>query len=210
MQKKKSNIYPEAKVSDSAEIGDGSKILRCEIGENVKIGKNCVVGNGTLIEDDVVLEDGVKIWHNSHVRNNAKLGKNCVVGDCVFIDSGVQIGNECKFQNGVLIYHGVTVGNGVFFGPNSLTTNDLWPRARKPGGGLRGADDWEVGTITIEDDASIGAGAVLVANDITIGKAAMIGSGAVVIKDVDPYTTVVGNPARNVGDTKDKEDYKNS
>jgi len=206
----KPTINTKAEVAKSVIIGEGSKIMNCKIGENVKIGKNCIVGNNTLIEDNVVLADGARVWHNSHIRNDAKIGRDCNIGDCAYIDSGVELGDECKVQNGVLIYHGVKVGNGVFFGPNCLTTNDLWPRARKPGGGVRGEEDWEVGTITIEDDASIGAGAVLVANNITIGKASMIGSGAIVIKDVKPYTTVVGTPAREIGEIKDKKEYSES
>ena len=145
-------IHPNAVIGKESSIGEGSTIHKCILGK-VTIGKNCVVGNNTLIEDNVVLKDGAKVWHNSHIRNEAKIGKNSVIGDSVFIDFGVVIGDECKFQNGVLIYHGVTIGNGVFFGPNCLTTNDLWPRARKPGGGLRGEEDLKVGKITIEDDA---------------------------------------------------------
>lgn len=49
----------------------------------------------------------------------------------------------------------------------------------------------------IEDGAMIGAGAILIGN-ITIGAHAKIGAGAVVINDVPPFTTVVGNPARPV------------
>ena len=37
---------------------------------------------------------------------------------------------------------------------------------------------------------------VCIIGDITIGKGATIGAGAVVVKDVPPYSVVVGNPAR--------------
>lgn len=201
-------IHPDAEIGEGTQIGSGSVLYNCKIGKNVKIGSGCIIGNNTLIEDNVVLGDGTKIWHNAHIRNTAKLGKDCIVGDCVFIDSDVVIGNECKFQNGVLIYHGVKIGNGVFFGPNSLTTNDLHPRARKPSGGLRGSEDWSVGTITVKDDASIGAGVVLVAKNITLGKASMVGSGAVVVKDVPDYKVVVGNPGKIIGDVRDRKDYE--
>jgi acetyltransferase-like isoleucine patch superfamily enzyme len=51
------------------------------------------------------------------------------------------------------------------------------------------------GHVAIEDDAWIGAGAIILPN-VTIGKAAIVGAGAVVTKDVAPRTIVAGNPAR--------------
>jgi len=53
------------------------------------------------------------------------------------------------------------------------------------------------GKIVIEDDAWIGAGAIILPN-VTIGEGAIVGSGAVVTKDVPPYTVVVGVPARPI------------
>ena len=50
----------------------------------------------------------------------------------------------------------------------------------------------------IKKSASIGANATILCG-ITIGEYALIGSGAVVTKDVPPYSIVVGNPARVVG-----------
>jgi acetyltransferase-like isoleucine patch superfamily enzyme len=51
------------------------------------------------------------------------------------------------------------------------------------------------GAVTIESDAWIGAGAILLPN-ITIGEQAVVGAGSVVTKDVEPKTVVAGNPAR--------------
>ena len=52
--------------------------------------------------------------------------------------------------------------------------------------------------MTIEQGASIGAGAVCIA-PLSIGYWALIGAGAVVTKDVLPYAFVMGNPAQQVG-----------
>ncbi len=49
--------------------------------------------------------------------------------------------------------------------------------------------------IVIEDDVWIGAGAVIT-DGVRIGKGAVVAAGAVVIKDVSPYTVVGGVPAR--------------
>ena len=56
------------------------------------------------------------------------------------------------------------------------------------------------GNVHIHDHAYIGSGAVLKdgtpSKPLVIGEGAVVGMGAVVTKDVAPFTTVVGNPAR--------------
>ena len=53
------------------------------------------------------------------------------------------------------------------------------------------------GTIILENDCWIGAGVIILPN-ITIGERAIVGAGAVVTRDVLPYTTVVGVPAKEI------------
>jgi maltose O-acetyltransferase len=53
------------------------------------------------------------------------------------------------------------------------------------------------GKIRIENDAWIGAGVIILPN-VTIGEGAVVGAGAVVIKDVPPYTVVAGVPAKAI------------
>lgn len=93
------------------------------------------------------------------------------IGENVFIDHGigVVIGETTIIGNNVTIYQGVTLG-GV----------SLNPGKRHP---------------TIEDDVTIGAGAKILGN-ITIGKESKIGANSVVVKDVPPYSTVVGIPGK--------------
>jgi maltose O-acetyltransferase len=50
------------------------------------------------------------------------------------------------------------------------------------------------GSITIDPDAWIGTGAVILPN-VTIGEGAVVGANSVVIKNVEPYTVVGGVPA---------------
>lgn len=49
--------------------------------------------------------------------------------------------------------------------------------------------------VQIRDDAWIGAKAIIL-KGVTIGEGAVVAAGAVVTKDVAPYTVVAGNPAR--------------
>ena len=108
------------------------------------------------------------------------------------------IGDRVKIQNAALIYHGVTVDDGVFIGPNAILTNDRFPRSITAGGDLARDDDWVVSPIRLRTGASIGAGAVVVAG-LDVGRFATVGAGAVVTRDVPDHALVVGNPARRLG-----------
>jgi serine O-acetyltransferase len=62
--------------------------------------------------------------------------------------------------------------------------------------------------IVIEDNVSIGAGAIVIGNnlsDLRIGKGAKIGAGAVVVSDVGSNQTVVGIPARPIDEKVDSK-----
>ena len=110
----------------------------------------------------------------------------------------MKIGDNVKIQNSALIYHGATLEDGVFIGPQVCLTNDRRPRAITSDGRLKGNDDWEVGPILIKYGASIGAGSLILPN-VTVGRFALVGTGAVVTRDVPDHALVVGVPARVVG-----------
>lgn len=131
--------------------------------------------------------EGTRIWINVQVRENAEIGAGCILSKDVYVDFEVRIGARCKVQNGVSLYHGLTVGNDVFIGPNATFTNDRVPRAFNA--------DWTVTPTVIGDGASIGANATILCG-IRIGEYAMVAAGSVVTRDVPPFTLVMGNPAR--------------
>lgn len=135
------------------------------------------------------LGQGTKVWINVQIRENAVIGDNCIVSKDVYIDHAVTIGDRCKIQNSVSVYHGVSIGNDVFVGPNASFTNDRVPRAFNP--------DWKITPTFIKDGASIGANSTLICG-ITVGEYAMVAAGSVVTRNVEPYTLVMGNPARPV------------
>ncbi len=95
------------------------------------------------------------------------------IGDGFFIDHGmgVVVGETAEIGNDVTLYQGVTLG-GTGFAAGK----------RHP---------------TVEDNVTIGAGANLL-GPITVGHGSKIGAGSVVIHDVPPNSTVVGNPGHPV------------
>lgn len=140
------------------------------------------------VSDNSEIGSGTKIWQNVQLREGAKIGKNCNISKDCYIDTNVSIGDNCKIQNGVSIFWGVTIEDDVFIGPNASFTNDKIPRAFNT--------EWQVTPTLIKKGSSVGANATIVCG-ITIGEYAMIAAGAVVTKDVEAYSLVMGNPAKH-------------
>lgn len=151
-----------------------------------------------LVEAGAQLGAGTKVWHHAHVRTRARIGARCIVGKGAFVDVDVTIGDDCKLQNYACVYHGVSLGRGVFVGPHAVFTNDVRPRAISPAFAALRDGEWEVGTTVVHDGAAIGANSTVLPN-VTIGRWAMVGAGAVVTRDVAPFALVAGSPARQIG-----------
>jgi UDP-2-acetamido-3-amino-2,3-dideoxy-glucuronate N-acetyltransferase len=144
-----------------------------------------------LIDEGSIIGKGTKVWHFSHVMPNCKLGENCNIGQNVVISPGVELGKNVKVQNNVSIYTGVVCDDDVFLGPSMVFTNVINPRSainRKN----------EYAKTHVGKGASIGANATIVCGH-DIGEYAFIGAGAVVTKNVPPYSLWVGNPAKQMG-----------
>ena len=154
------------------------------------ISNKIFVHESSYIDDNVVIGEDTKIWHFSHVQKDTKIGSGCTIGQNVNIASNVSVGNYVKIQNNVSVYEGVELHDYVFCGPSMVFTNIKLPRSEFP----QNDSGLFLKTI-VKKSASIGANATIVCG-ITIGEYALIGSGAVVTKDVPPYSLVVGNPGR--------------
>lgn len=152
----------------------------------------------TAIVETPNVGEGSVIWHWTHVSGAAQIGKRCGIGQGCFIDNLVSMGDDCALQNGVMLYHGVTLESGVFIGPNVVTTNDRLPRIINPDGSRKTPDDWQVGKTLIKRGASVGANSTIRCG-VTIGEWAMVGAGSVVTRDVPDHGLVYGNPARLMG-----------
>src|SRR5512140_3493229 len=121
------------------------------------------------VSDLADIGSGTSIWNQCQVRENARIGSGCILSKDVYVDAGVQIGNNVKIQNGISLYHGLTLEDGVFCGPHCVFTNDRQPRAINPDGTLKRAEDWVVSPTRVRWGASIGAHATIVCG-VTIGR----------------------------------------
>lgn len=144
-----------------------------------------------VIDEGCQIGQGTKIWHFSHVMPRARIGENCNLGQNVVVSPDVELGRNVKVQNNVSIYTGVVCEDDVFLGPSMVFTNITNPRSA-----IVRRDKYE--QTRVRKGATIGANATIVCGH-DIGEYAFIGAGAVVTREVLPYSLVVGNPARHIG-----------
>lgn len=133
------------------------------------------------------IEARVKVWQFASVIRGAKIGADTVIASCAIVDGAV-IGERCLIGHGASIHPGTLLGNDVFVGPSVVFCNDRWPRVAKDGFDMA----WFLGggfSIKVEDEASIGAGAVILPG-VTIGSGALIAARAVVDRDVPACSPV--------------------
>lgn len=116
------------------------------------------------------------------------LKRQCVkVGDHVRISEKVAI--DCSGK--------VTIGENVWISEHSMILNHehiIEGRKFKESKNIALTDGIQIG-----EDVWIGAGTIILPKVSHIGKGAIIGAGSVVTKDVEDYSIVAGNPAKEIG-----------
>lgn len=183
------------------------------IDPNAKLGKNVTVGPFTVIDRDVVIGDGT--WISSHVSivGHTTIGKNnrffpfSSIGeapqDLKYNDepTRLEIGDNnlfrenCTVHRGTIQDQGLTkIGNNNLFMANSHVAHDCVVADHvilTNGAGL-------AGHVIVEDHAICGA-SVGVHQFCRIGQHSFLTLGALVSKDVVPYTIVCGEDGRVQG-----------
>jgi bifunctional UDP-N-acetylglucosamine pyrophosphorylase/glucosamine-1-phosphate N-acetyltransferase len=159
---------------------------------NTSIDGRAEIGPETTIYPFTVISGHVRIGQGCRVGPFAHLRDGTVLEDCAEVGAFVEV-SRSTFESGARARHLAYLGNArvgreANIGAGTITANF----------------DGRVKSQTeIEAGAFIGSGAVLIA-PVTIGRGATVGAGAVVPKgkDVPPGQTVVGVPARPIGDAQ--------
>lgn len=126
-----------------------------------------------------VLEPAFKVSRFSSIMD----GTIVHIGATVTVN--VHIGKGCLINKHSVIGHDVTVGDYTVISPNVSIGGD----------------------VSIGKKCYLGSGAII-RNGIKIGENSIIGMGSVVLKDVEPNSVIVGNPAKFLRYNEDKKVFK--
>jgi len=162
----------------------------CQIGANVVIYAQCEIGERNLIADLATL------------RENVKIGSLNIIGRNVSIENFVSIGDRNKFETNCYITAYSTVEDYCFVAPCVATSNDNYmARDNERFQHFKG--------ITLKSGARIGVHATILPGK-TIATDGTVAAAAVVTRDVEPATIVLGNPAKVFREVPETQLLKNN
>lgn len=169
----------------SLDIGARSRVRVDRIGGpagcSVSIGPDCIINSRISFD-----------------RQGASFvcGARCYIGA-----SNMVAAQEIELGDDVVISWGVTI---VDHNSHAIAWEGRAPDVLD---WAKGTKDWrhvKVAPVRLDDKVWIGFNAIIL-KGITIGEGAIVAAGAVVTRDVPPYTIVAGNPAQVIRDLRGEE-----
>ena len=178
-------IWPNTYLRGSTVIGENCVIGPNAISENTTVGNDCeilaAVMQGALVEDRVSIGPFARLRKGAHLCSGVHMGNFGEVKDST-LGPGTKMGHFSYIGN-------ATIAEEVNIGAGTITCN---------------FDGVHKNPTEIGAGAFIGSDTMLVA-PVKIGAGAHTGAGAVVTKDVEPNTLVVGVPARPIKKLEKKQ-----
>ncbi|NER18911.1 acyltransferase [Spongiivirga citrea] len=175
---KGANVIFSGKVSFGRNLNMGRYSLINALSVNgVKIGDNFTIGDFSIIECTGVLRG---VGEGLTIGNNVGINHHCFIG----------------------VRGEIVIGDNVIFGPRVtvLSENHNFNLTDVP---IKEQGETRYKTV-IEDDVWIGAN-VIIMPGVTIKSGSIVGSGAVVTKDTQKDSVVVGVPAKIVKKRNEKD-----
>lgn len=168
-------------------LGKHTRLNHCN---NISAGKTLFIGDNVCI--NALSRNGMKIGNNVSILRNTIIECTGVIRD---LGEGLEIGNNVGIaQNCFIQVRGkVSIGNDVILGPNVMIFSEN-----------HNFDDITIPIVqqgetrlpvTIENNVWLGARSVILGG-VTVGEGSIVAAGAVVNKDVPPFSIVAGVPAK--------------
>ena len=200
----------------------GENVAQLSYGENTKVfgeGSSAVVfgewatievalkQHANLITDYVVENDrrnsgvplldlkyqNARIEPGAIIRDQVTIGDQAVIMMGAIINIGAEIGEKTMIDMGAILGGRAIVGKNCHIGAGTVLAGVVEPPSAAP--------------VIIEDDVLIGANAVVL-EGVRVGQGAVVAAGAIVTKDVEPYTVVGGVPAKVIKKIDEKTKSK--
>ncbi len=179
-------IHPQAELHPTVEVGPYAII-----GEKVKIGSNTKIGAHVILEGPAEIGDDNEIFPGAAIglepqdlkyqgaESWVKIGNKNKIREYVTINRATGEGEVTRIGNNNLLMAYVHVAHNCLLGNNVIIANNVAL----------------AGHVQIESRAIIG-GVLGVHQFVHIGRLAMVGGMSRIDRDVPPYMTVEGSPAR--------------
>ncbi|NJM69533.1 MAG: acyltransferase [Scytonema sp. RU_4_4] len=182
-----------ARIGKAVYIQEGVEFLNAfciEVGNGVFIFKGARIDGQGHQNNRIYLNDGVVIERNVSIGcledSYIEIGQETFIGPgvCIAGPGDIKIGKRCL----------IAANSGIY--ANNHNFADPMEPIKYQGITCKG--------IVIEDDCWLGHG-VVVLDGVTIGQGSVIGAGAVVTKDIPPFSVAIGVPAKVVKSRTDKQ-----
>jgi acetyltransferase-like isoleucine patch superfamily enzyme len=207
-------IAPTAIVHPGTVVGEGCRILdHAVVGKQpvlsprstavqeelppLELGAGTVVSTGAVVFAGSTLGERVIVGDQACVRERCTVGDDVVIGRGSLVENDTEVGSRTTIQADAYVTAYSLLEDDVFIAPCVVTANDNFMGRTERRHKLRRGP-------TIRHGARVGAAAVLLPG-IEIGEEAFVGAGAVVVRNVEPRTVVVGNPARPIREVPEDE-----
>ena len=118
------------------------------------------------------------IHPSATIGQDVEIGSGSIICSHVSITTNVRLGHHVHVNLNSTIGHDTNVGNFVTINPLTAIS----------------------GNVVIGDGVMLGTSSAVL-QGLSLSEASVVGAGAVVVRDVEPGTTVVGVPARPLGRT---------
>ncbi|KKB39184.1 2,3,4,5-tetrahydropyridine-2,6-dicarboxylate N-acetyltransferase [Bacillus thermotolerans] len=133
------------------------------------------------IEPGAIIRDQVEIGDNAVIMMGASINIGSVIGEGTMIDMNAVLGGRA------------TVGKNCHVGAGAVLAGVIEPPSAQP--------------VVLEDDVLIGANAVVL-EGVRIGEGSVVAAGAIVTKDVPPFSVAAGAPAKVIKQIDDQTKSK--